>query len=82
MLRRASWRLSASSATVVVMSDPADVLMLSAAVRFCPDCLRQSLFVPVEECDGDRCEFCCTSCGAAIMIDPIFVETVPSVRVA
>lgn len=66
----------------VVMSDPANVLMLSAAARFCPDCLRQSLFVPVDDCDGDRCEFCCTSCGAAIMIDPIFIETVPSVRVA
>jgi hypothetical protein len=64
------------------MSDPADVLMLSAVARFCPDCRHQSLFVPVDDCDGDRCEFCCTSCGAAIMIDPAFVEAASVVRVA
>jgi hypothetical protein len=66
------------------MSDPADVLMLSAVARFCPDCGHQSLFVPVDDCDcdSDRCEFCCTSCGAAIMVDPAFVEAIPIGRVA
>jgi hypothetical protein len=65
------------------MSDPAEILMLSAVARFCPDCLDQSLFLPVDdECEGDRCEFCCASCGAAILIDPAFEETVPLVRVA
>jgi hypothetical protein len=64
------------------MSDPADVLMLSAVARFCPDCLDQSLFLPVDDCEGDRCEYCCTSCGAAIVIDPAFEVTVPLGRVA
>jgi hypothetical protein len=64
------------------MSDPADVLMLSAVARFCPDCRGQSLFLPVDDCESDRCEFCCASCGAAIVIDPALEETVPLIRVA
>ncbi|MDX6316871.1 MAG: hypothetical protein QOD35_271 [Nocardioidaceae bacterium] len=64
------------------MSDPADVLMLSAVARYCADCRAQSLFLPVDDCDGDSCEFCCASCGAAIVIDPALEEAVPLVRVA
>lgn len=56
--------------------------MLSGVARFCPDCLGQSLFLPVDDCEGDRCEFCCTSCGAAIVIDPAFDEAVPLTHVA
>jgi hypothetical protein len=64
------------------MSNPADVLMLSAVARFCPDCRAQTVFLPVDDCDGDRCEFCCTSCGAAIVVDPALEVSVTLVRVA
>jgi hypothetical protein len=56
--------------------------MLSAVARYCADCRAQSLFLPVDDCDGDSCEFCCASCGAAIVIDPAMEETLPLVRVA
>jgi hypothetical protein len=66
------------------MNDPAEVLMLSGVARFCPDCLDHSVFVPVDDCDRDRCEYCCAACGAAIVIDPAVAEQarVPLVRVA
>ena len=64
--------MSVTSGIVSHMSDPAEVLMLSGIAHICPDCLDRRLFVPVDECDGEGCEFCCTSCGAAIAIDPGF----------
>lgn len=54
------------------MSDPAEILMLSGVVQTCPDCLGDRIFVSIDECAGDQCEFCCTECGAAILIDPAF----------
>jgi hypothetical protein len=64
------------------MSDAAEILMLSGVARFCPDCLDESLFLPVDECEGDHCEFCCTSCGAAILIDPALEVAISLTRVA
>ncbi|MBA2561115.1 MAG: hypothetical protein H0V07_14750 [Propionibacteriales bacterium] len=67
------------------MSDPADVLMLSGVTRPCPDCHDERIFMPIDECDGDGCEFCCTSCGAALLVDPAFevaIVIAPVTRVA
>lgn len=54
------------------MDDSVDLLMLFGVVRGCPDCGDERIFMPVEGCDGDGCEFCCTSCQAAVLIDPAF----------
>lgn len=57
--------------------------MLTGLARGCPDCHGERLFVPVESCDGgDVCEYCCTSCGAAVLIDPAFESTVLIAQVA
>lgn len=64
------------------MTDPAETLMLSGVARECPDCRGERIFVSVDQCDGDRCEFCCTSCGAAVMIDPVCDDAVITARVA
>jgi hypothetical protein len=54
------------------MDNAADLLMLRGVVRHCPDCRDDQMFVPVEDCDGGACEFCCTTCGAAILVDATF----------
>jgi hypothetical protein len=64
------------------MSDPAEVLMLTGVARACPDCRGERIFVPAEACDGDTCEYCCTSCGAAVMIDPSLEPPVVMAQVA
>lgn len=64
------------------MNDRAETLMLSGIAAACPDCRAERIFMPVEECDGEGCEFCCTSCGAAVMIDPVCDYTVLAARVA
>lgn len=65
------------------MDNAADLLMLSGVVRPCPDCADERIFVPVlEDCDRDACEFCCTSCGAAVLIDPVLEAAVTVRRVA
>ncbi len=56
---------------MVSMGDSGDVLMRSGIVQMCPDCRGERIFVSIDECDADGCEFCCTSCGAAVLIDPI-----------
>lgn len=56
---------------MVPMDDSADLLMRSGIVQMCPDCRGERIFVSIDECDADGCEFCCTSCGAAVLIDPI-----------
>ena len=48
---------------------------MDSVARMCPDCLDQRIFVPIDDCEGDACEFCCTSCGAAVSIDPVFDYT-------
>jgi len=64
------------------MDDRAETLMLSGVAAACPDCLDERIFMPVEECDGEGCEFCCTSCGAAMMINPVCDYAVLTARVA
>jgi hypothetical protein len=64
------------------MSDPAEVLMLTGVSRACPDCDGERMFVPAQACDGDMCDYCCTACGAAVMIDPALDLRVVMARVA
>jgi hypothetical protein len=45
----------------------ADALMLTGALRYCSDCDGERIFV---EADEDAAAFACTSCGAALFIDP------------
>ncbi len=74
--------LSVASGTFDAMNDPAKILMLSGVVRTCPDCLDDRIFVSIDEYDTDSCEFCCTSCGAAVLIDPAFDYSLLIKRVA
>ncbi len=53
------------------MNTPADSLMLTGIVRECPDCRDERILVLVDDCDADGCDYCCTTCGAAVLIDPI-----------
>ena len=54
------------------MTDCADNLMLTGVVRHCPDCAGDRIFVAPQGCDemSGGCDFCCTDCGAALLIDP------------
>jgi hypothetical protein len=68
------------------MADIADLLMLSGVVRSCPDCHDERIFLPAGAIllesvhDG---EYCCTGCGAALLIDPALDLAMPaSTRVA
>lgn len=54
--------------------------MLTAVTRTCPDCSVEQIFMPVDEDCRDYCEFCCTVCGAAIMIDPAFDYSAAAAR--
>jgi hypothetical protein len=60
------------------MADIADLLMLSGVARTCPDCHDERIFVPIDAAG----EFCCTICGAALLIDPVFDEAERVTRVA
>ncbi len=56
----------------------AELLMMSGVVRECPDCDVDQIFMPVDEGsdhphDLSASAYCCTSCGAAILVD-LFVE--------
>ena len=64
------------------MSDLADSLMLTGVVRPCPDCVAERIFVATDECGDDRCAFCCTDCGAAVLIDPLVDAALLVVRAA
>ena len=50
-------------------------LLLHGVVDVCGDCHDERLFVPVDSEPGTGVavvgEFCCTSCGAAVLIDPL-----------
>lgn len=48
------------------MAEIADLLMLSGVVRVCPDCRDERILLPAD----DAVAYCCTSCGAAVVIDP------------
>ncbi len=58
------------------MYDDADRLLLEGLARPCPDCAEERLFVAADlHLDPDRgepAEYCCTWCGAALLIDPLF----------
>lgn len=53
------------------MDNRVDLLLLESVVSACAECGGERLFVPVnDDCGGGACEFCCTTCEAAILIDP------------
>ncbi len=64
------------------MDDSADKLMLTGIVRVCADCRAERIFVAIDDCDADGCDYCCTSCGAAVLIDPVCDVKVVTARVA
>lgn len=64
------------------MEDQAELLMRSGIMQLCPDCCDERIFVSIDECDADGCEFGCTTCGAAVLIDPICDYAVLATRVA
>ncbi len=67
--------LSVERATVGDMDNRADLLMVGSVVSGCADCGGERIFVPVDDsCGGGACEFCCTTCGAAILIDPLITR--------
>ncbi|MDQ3307165.1 MAG: hypothetical protein M3499_02210 [Actinomycetota bacterium] len=54
------------------MNNRADLLLLESVVSGCADCGDERIFVPVDDnCGGGACEFCCATCGAAVLIDPL-----------
>ena len=64
------------------MSTPDETLMLTGIVRMCPDCHEDRILVLVGDCDADGCDYCCTTCGAAVFIDPVCDAAVVAARVA
>jgi hypothetical protein len=62
------------------MADIADLLMLRGVVRGCPDCHDDCIFVPTAAPDDG--EYCCTMCGAALLIDPAIEVAARTTRVA
>ena len=61
------------------MENKSEMLMLGGVVAFCADCGDQRIFAPVE----DACEFCCTTCDAAVFLLEVLENTgTPHRRVA
>ena len=58
--------------------------MLSGVVAFCVDCGEEQIFVPVAgSWDDGGCEFCCTTCDAAVFLLEVIDNTgTPHRRVA
>jgi len=52
------------------MEEPDVLLMMSGVSHPCPDCADDRLFMPADDID-DPGAFCCTDCGAAVLIDVI-----------
>jgi uncharacterized protein (DUF983 family) len=52
------------------MHDNVDLLLMRGVARPCPDCAEERLFVPADPETADYGDFCCTWCGAALLIDP------------
>jgi hypothetical protein len=66
-------------------SAAADLLMMSGVVRECPDCAVDQIFVPVDDAtesphDLSASAYCCTTCGAAILVDVFLEPAVAGVR--
>ncbi len=56
--------------------ESSETLMLNGVTALCPDCGDNRLFVPVEDgCAFDGCEFCCTSCDAAVFLLDVLDNT-------
>ncbi len=57
----------------------ADLLMMSGVVRDCPDCAAERIFVSTDDqLDPGVGAYCCTTCGAAILMD-LFLDITPAV---
>jgi len=65
-------------ANVGDMDDRSELLMAFGVVGACADCRDDRLFVPVDDDVSYLGEFCCTSCGAAIVIDPLLTAVEPT----
>ena len=66
-----------------VMDDSVDMLLLKGVARPCPDCAEERLFVPADLDRPDIAEYCCTWCGAGLLIDPSMAGgTSPARRIA
>ena len=64
------------------MDEPDVLLMLSGVSRPCPDCADDRVFVPADDADAPGA-YCCTACGAALLIEVEVVEAADrSARVA
>jgi hypothetical protein len=57
------------------MTERADILMLTGIEWNCPDCAQMQVFVAPEGCEESTsaCDFCCTQCGAALLINPFLL---------
>lgn len=54
------------------MLNDVDRLLFEGVARPCPDCAEERLFVAAAIERGELSEYCCTWCGAALLIDPLF----------
>jgi uncharacterized protein (DUF983 family) len=58
------------------MENRSDILMRGGVMARCPDCGDSRIFVPVEDgCAVDACEFCCTTCDAAVFLLEVLENT-------
>ena len=57
-----------------------DMLLLKGVARPCPDCAEERLFVPADLDRPDIAEYCCTWCGAGLLIDPSMADGRPPNR--
>jgi hypothetical protein len=65
------------------MDHGVDILLLKGVARPCPDCAEERLFVPADLDRHDVGEYCCTWCGAGLLIDPAIADgQTPRPRVA
>ncbi len=58
------------SGTMAGMEHGVDMLLLKGVARPCPDCAEERRFVPADAERPDVAEYCCTWCGAGLLIDP------------
>jgi len=76
--RRVAPILSAVRVTVDDMDHRSELLMTLGVVGACDDCRDERLLVPVDDGSGYLGAFCCTTCGAATLIDPLLTVVEPS----
>ncbi|MGH3471965.1 MAG: hypothetical protein ACRDPG_07960 [Nocardioidaceae bacterium] len=51
-----------------------DLLMVSGVALTCPDCGGERILVPAVDDTPGSAAYCCTTCGAALLVDPPFVR--------